>query len=47
MHHNKLMMEKVTPQRVQDLLREYQLDHDGHISIERIGGKSARARFES
>jgi uncharacterized protein (TIGR00369 family) len=45
MHHNKLMMEKVTPQRVQDLLREYQLDHDGHISIERIGGKSARARF--
>jgi uncharacterized protein (TIGR00369 family) len=40
------MMGKVTPQQVQDLLREYQLDHDGHIQIESVGGKSARARFK-
>jgi uncharacterized protein (TIGR00369 family) len=39
------MMKKVTPQQVQELLREYQLDHDGHITIERLGEKSARARF--
>ena len=38
-------MGKVTPQQVQDLLREYQLDHDGHIEIESLGGRSARARF--
>jgi uncharacterized protein (TIGR00369 family) len=40
------MMGKVTPQQVQDLLREYQLDHDGHIQIESVGGNSARARFK-
>ncbi len=39
-------MAKITPQQVQDLLHEYQLDHDGHISIERVGGKTARARFK-
>ena len=39
------MNHTITPQHVQELLREYQLDHDGHITIERIGGKSARARF--
>lgn len=39
-------MAKITPQQVQDLLREYQLDHDGHISIERVGGNAARARFK-
>ena len=38
-------MPRVTPQQVQALLHEYQLDHDGHISIETLGGKSARARF--
>ena len=38
-------MPKVTPQQIEDLLREYQLDHDGHISIEALGNKSARARF--
>ncbi len=38
-------MGKVTPQQVQDLLREYQLDHDGHIQIESVGGRTARARF--
>jgi uncharacterized protein (TIGR00369 family) len=40
------VMEKITPQRVQELLREYQLDHDGHIQIESVGAKSARARFK-
>ena len=39
------MPDKVTPQQVQDLLREFQLDYEGHISIETIGGKAARARF--
>ena len=39
-------MGKITPQQVQDLLREYQLDHDGHIQIESVGAKSARARFK-
>ena len=38
-------MSKTTPQQIQDLLREYQLDHEGHISIEALGKKSARARF--
>ena len=38
-------MHKITPKQVQDLLHDYQLDHDGHISIETLGGKSARARF--
>ena len=39
------MSRKITPRQVQDLLRKYQLDHDGHISIEKLGGKSARVRF--
>ena len=39
-------MEKITPQQVQELLRQYQLDHDGHIQIESVGAKSARARFK-
>jgi len=39
-------MVKITPQQVQDLLREYQLDHDGHVRIEEVGGKAARARFK-
>ncbi len=38
-------MPSVTAQQVQNLLHEYQLDHDGHVSIEALGGKSARARF--
>ena len=36
---------KITPKQVQDLLREYQLDHDGHVRIESIGARAARARF--
>ena len=39
------MSRKITPRQVQNLLRKYQLDHDGHISIEKLGGKSARVRF--
>ncbi|MEO7726256.1 MAG: PaaI family thioesterase [Burkholderiales bacterium] len=39
------MTARITPQQVQALLREYQLDNDGHISIETVGGKAARARF--
>jgi uncharacterized protein (TIGR00369 family) len=39
------MMGKVTPGQVQELLREYQLDHDGHVQIEQVGGTAARARF--
>ncbi len=39
-------MEKITARQVQDLLHDYQLDHDGHVTIESLGGKSARARFE-
>ncbi len=39
------LMPKVTPQQIENLLREYQLDHDGHITIEALGNKSARARF--
>lgn len=39
-------MAKIKPGQVQDLLREYQLDHDGHVQIEQIGGKAARARFK-
>ena len=38
-------MPKVTPQQVQELLREYHLDHDGHVSIESLGKMSARVRF--
>lgn len=38
-------MAKVTPAQVQDLLREYQLDQDGHVRIENVSAKSARARF--
>ena len=38
-------MPQVTPRQIEDLLREYQLDHEGHIGIEAIGPKSARARF--
>jgi uncharacterized protein (TIGR00369 family) len=45
MRDTRIMPKKVTRQQVQELLREYQLDHDGHIGIERLGGKSARARF--
>jgi uncharacterized protein (TIGR00369 family) len=36
---------KVTPGQVQDLLREYQLDQDGHVRIENVSAKSARARI--
>ncbi|MDO8598339.1 MAG: PaaI family thioesterase [Sulfuricaulis sp.] len=39
------MSKQVTPRQVQDLLHEYQLDHEGHISIEAIGGSASRARF--
>src|SRR5258708_39370556 len=46
MYDRVSVMGKATPQQVQDLLREYQLDHDGHIQIESVGGKSARARFK-
>ncbi len=38
-------MAKVTPQQIQDLLHEYQLDHEGRISIEALGKMSAQARF--
>jgi uncharacterized protein (TIGR00369 family) len=37
--------EKVTPRQVQHLLQEYQLDHDGHVTIETVGARAARARF--
>ena len=39
------MPKTITPQDVQNLLRDYQLDHEGHIAIEKLGGKAARARF--
>ena len=39
------MPNKITPRQVEHLLHEYQLDHNGHISIESLGGRSARARF--
>ncbi len=38
-------MSKITREQIQKLLREYQLDHEGHISIEALGKKSARVRF--
>ena len=38
-------MPKTTLQQIQNLLREYQLDHEGHISIEALGKRSARVRF--
>src|SRR5688572_26011642 len=38
-------MPKISPRQIEDLLREYQLDHEGHIGIEALGPKSARARF--
>jgi len=38
-------MSKVTREQIQELLREYQLDHEGHIGIEAVGKKSARVRF--
>ena len=46
MRGHEPVMGKITPEQVQDLLREYQLDHDGHVRIESLGGKSARARFK-
>ena len=39
------MPKTITPQDVQNLLRDYQLDHEGHIAIEKLGGKAAHARF--
>jgi uncharacterized protein (TIGR00369 family) len=39
------IMTKVSLKQIQKLLRDYQLDHEGHILIEAIGKKSARARF--
>jgi uncharacterized protein (TIGR00369 family) len=39
-------MKKITAAQVQELLHEYELDHDGHVQIESIGRKAARARFE-
>ncbi len=41
-----MLMEKITARQVQDLLHDYQLDHDGHVRIESLGDKSARARFQ-
>ena len=38
-------MPKIAPRQIQNLLREYQLDHEGHICIEALGKLSARARF--
>lgn len=38
-------MSQVTCQEIEDLLREYQLDHEGQICIEMLGPKSARLRF--
>jgi len=38
-------MPRVSAAQIEDLLREYQLDHEGHIGIEKIGARSARARF--
>jgi uncharacterized protein (TIGR00369 family) len=38
-------MPQISPRQIEELLREYQLDHEGHISIEALGAKSARARF--
>jgi uncharacterized protein (TIGR00369 family) len=36
---------KVTARQIQSLLEEYQLDQGGHIVIEAIGKRTARARF--
>ena len=38
-------MPRTSTRQIEDLLREYQLDHEGDIGIEAIGPKSARARF--
>lgn len=38
-------MPAVTREQIEALLREYQLDHAGHIGIEALGAKSARVRF--
>lgn len=38
-------MPPITAQQVEELLREYQLDHEGHIGIESIGARASRARF--
>ncbi len=38
-------MKQVAREQIQELLREYQLDHEGRVSIEALGKKSARARF--
>lgn len=45
MQYGNTLMPKVTPRQIDGLLREYQLDHDGHITIEALGNQSARARF--
>ena len=39
------VMPKVSIQQIEDLLREYQLDHDGHIGVEALGSGSAAVRF--
>ncbi len=36
-------MPEATSQQIEDLLREYQLDHDGHISIEASSGWVVRS----
>ena len=38
-------MPEVTVQQVQSLLQQYELDQGGHIVIEALGRRSARARF--
>jgi uncharacterized protein (TIGR00369 family) len=38
-------MSEVTVHQVQSLLQEYQLDQGGHIVIEALGKRAARARF--
>ena len=39
-------MALVTPQQVQDVLREYQLDHEGHVQIEALGGEIRPRAFD-
>ena len=38
-------MPKVSIQQIHDLLREYQLDHGGHIGVETLGAGTAGVRF--
>jgi uncharacterized protein (TIGR00369 family) len=41
----EFLLSDVTVQQVQSLLEQYQLDQGGHITIEALGKRAARARF--